>query len=180
MILHRQIFHVMRHGQTTDNEAGLISGGGRDPDLTELGRTQAMAAARIFSCLAPAPSRIIVTALRRTHQTAQLVTQQKDFHIDARLNERYLGELDGQITEEEQKRLRVLPGEESTTQQSLRVIDSLNHHLAECVAPLFVVHGGTIRRILEAANLKDRIEAHNGIIYTFKPVTGTTWDVCSA
>lgn len=180
MILHRKTFHVVRHGQTTDNAAGLISGGGRDPELTDAGRAQAIKAAAIFSKLSPAPARIIVSALRRTHQTAQLITNSEDFHIDERLNERYLGGLDGKISEEEQKRLDVLPGEESVDDQALRVLAALNHHLAEYEAPLFVVHGGTIRRILEAANLKGKVEAHNGVIYTIHPASGDAWDVDAA
>lgn len=180
MILHRKTFHVVRHGQTTDNAAGLISGGGRDPDLTDAGRSQALDAAGIFANLTPDPSRIIVSALRRTHQTAQLITNRPDFHVDERLNERYLGELDGRISEEEQKRLGALPGEEAVADQALRVLAALNHHLSESTAPLFVVHGGTIRRILEAAGLKGKVEAHNGVIYTLHPASGDAWNIRNA
>lgn len=180
MILHRKMFHVVRHGQTTDNADGLISGGGRDPDLTDAGREQAIKAAAIFARLDPAPSRIVVSALRRTHQTAAFITNGADFYIDERLNERYLGELDGKISEEEQARLRVLPGEESVPDQALRVLAALNQHLSESEAPLFVVHGGTIRRILEAANLKGKVEAHNGVIYTFHPAPDDGWNVRNA
>lgn len=179
MILHRKIFYMMRHGQTTDNAARLISGGGRDPDLTDLGKQQTQQAAAIFAALSPAPSRIIITTLKRTHETALIVAGHDKFHKDGRLNERYLGELDGRISEEEQKRLHVLPGEESAEEQSLRVLSALNHHLFECEAPLFVVHGGTIRRVLEAARLQDRIEVRNAVIYAFRP-SGDGWDIGTA
>lgn len=178
-ILHRKIFYMIRHGQTHDNAAGLISGGGRDPDLTDLGRQQAQNAGRAFLLLNPAPARLIVSALIRTHQTGALVAPHLKQTIDARLNERYLGELDGRISEEEQIRLGVLPGEESVADQFSRVIESLNTHLAEDTPALFVTHGGTLRRVLEATGLKGKVEAHNGILYAFHPQDAAAWTVAA-
>lgn len=169
MILHRKPFYIMRHGQTTDNAAGLISGGGRDPHLTDLGREQAMAAAKIFAALDPAPTRIIVSALIRTHQTAALVCGHSSHVIDARLNERYLGPLDGTITEAQQKAMGILPEEETSANQALRVLEALNHHLDGEETVLFVCHGGTVRRILEAAGVRDKINVPNATIYAVLP-----------
>jgi broad specificity phosphatase PhoE len=175
-ILHAKTFYIVRHGQTTDNEAGLISGGGRDPNLTDLGRQQAGLAAQIFAALDPIPSRIVVSGLVRTHQTAWIITGHNKHVIDVRINERYLGDLDGLISEEEQIRRKILPGEESPDDQRARVVEAVNHHLSEEGSVLFVCHGGTVRRILEATNLKGRVEAHNGIIYRIFPTDGG-WDV---
>lgn len=178
-ILHRKIFYVMRHGQTHDNAAGLISGGGRDPHLTYLGREQASLAAKAFLALSPTPTRIIASALIRTHQTAEILAPHIAYEMDARFNERHLGELDGLITEEEQKRRGVLPHEEETAAQYARVLEALNHHLTHDDVTLIVSHGGTIRRILEATGLKNRVEVHNAVIYGFAP-EGNGWRVFPA
>lgn len=169
MILHRKIFYIMRHGQTTDNEAGMISGGGRDVSLTNLGREQAVLAAQAFLNLSPKPERIVVSALIRTHETARIVCGHDNHVIDRRMNERYLGELDGTITEEEQKLRINLPGEESVVDQAERVLEALNEHLSGPETVLFVCHGGTVRRVLEATGLKGKAEAHNGIILALSP-----------
>ncbi len=178
-ILHRKIFYMIRHGQTQDNAAGVISGGGRDPHLTDLGRVQAEKAGLAFKHLNPAPARLIVSALIRTHQTGALVAPHLPRTIDARLNERYLGALDGKITEEEQIKRGVLPGEESVADQFARVIESLNAHLEEDAPALFVTHGGTLRRVLEATGLKGKVEAHNGILYAFHPQDAAAWTVAA-
>lgn len=169
IIFHEKLFYVMRHGQTHDNAAGFISGGGRDPDLTDLGREQAMSAASIFASLSPPPTRIIASGLKRTHQTAMLVAAHIPYEMDERLNERHLGELDGLISELEQRTRGALPGEESVAAQMARVVESLNDHLLNDAVPLFVAHGGTIRRILEATDLKGKVEALNAVIYGFAP-----------
>lgn len=169
LILPHKVFYVMRHGETHDNAAGLISGGGRDPDLTDLGRAQAALAAKTFRTLSPMPTRIVASSLKRTYQTAALVASHIPYEIDERLNERHLGELDGRISELEQRKRITLPGEESVAAQMARVIESLNTHLARDEVSLFVAHGGTLRRILEAADLKGKVEAHNAVIYGFAP-----------
>lgn len=150
MILHQKTFYIIRHGESMDNAAGVISGGGRDPDLTDKGREQALKASKHFGALSPKPAKIIVSELRRTHQTAALVTSDMPFIIDARLNERYLGELDGKISPEQQKEMGTLPGEESSSDHFTRVIEAVNHHISGDEIPVFVCHGGTLRRVLEA------------------------------
>ncbi len=174
MPLLRKPFYIMRHGQTTDNAAGMISGGGRDPDLTELGRTQALAAREFFLRLTPAPTRIVVSTLKRTHQTATLVTGHNDFIIEAGLNERYLGHLDGTITEAEQKDMQPLPGEETSAKQFARVIAAINAHLAQDGIPLFVCHGGTVRRVMEAVELQSKVSVGNAEIFYCNPLD-TLW-----
>ena len=180
MILHRKIFYAVRHGQTHDNAAHVISGGGRDPDLTDFGREQAQKAAQTFALLSHVPTRIIASTLKRTHQTASLIAPHIPHEIDARLNERYLGELDGLISEQEQIKRGTLPGEENVADQAARVIGALNDHLQHDAVALFVAHGGTLRRILEAANLKGKVEAHNAVIYGFAPEGTADWRVFAA
>jgi broad specificity phosphatase PhoE len=111
----------------------------------------------------------VVSNLIRTHQTAALVCGHSNHIIDARLNERYLGPMDGTINEERQKALGVLPGEESPETQGLRVIEALNHHLAVDETILFVCHGGTVRRILDAAGVREKFNVPNATIYAVLP-----------
>lgn len=171
-----KIFYIMRHGQSVDNELGLISGSGSDPHLTDLGREQARIAQKHYNKLEIKPSKIVVSALKRTHQTAELVVGHIDFIEDPDLNERYLGELDGKITESEQKLRKQLPGEESGGDHAKRVISAINRYLESDEQVLFVCHGGTIRRVLEALNLANAVHVENAVIYKFVP-HGNHWHV---
>lgn len=163
----RKNFYVMRHAQSTDNLAGLISGGASDPDLTEEGKAQAAAAALIYRFLRVKPTRMISSSLKRAMHTASLLDDLAEIFQDEGLNERNLGELDGLISEEEQKLRKILPGEECSTRHRLRVLESVNRHLKEAEAPIFICHGGTIRRLIEALEVKEKITVENARIYRF-------------
>ncbi len=78
--------YLLRHGQTSANRGGLLQGH-VDLDLTELGRTQAAAAAQAFR--QRDVSRIVSSPLRRAVQTAEIVARNLglDFTVDARLVE---------------------------------------------------------------------------------------------
>jgi broad specificity phosphatase PhoE len=162
-------FYLMRHAHSADNARQIISGSGSDPDLTDIGRAQAELARHVFAALSPQPGRIIVSTLKRTHQTAQIVVGHSDFIIDSDLNERYLGELDGKITEDRQKEMKILPGEELQDAHRERVIRAINRHLEGDDIPFFICHAGTIRRILEVTGLREARVA-NAKIYRFAPV----------
>ena len=154
MLLTRKPFYVMRHAQSTDNAQGLISGAGSDPHLSELGRVQAAEARQVYLKLGTLPETIIVSGLIRTHQTAHLLLGHSDFIIDPNLNERHLGDLDGKISESQQQAMKTLPGEESSAAHRARVLTALNHHLQLATLPLFVCHGGTVRRVMELAGIE--------------------------
>lgn len=166
----------MRHGQSHDNARGFISGAGSDPDLTELGEDQARLAATIYNALNPSPTHIVVSSLKRTHQTAALVTGHSNFIIDADINERHLGEQDGLITELRQKELKTLPGEETSNDHAIRVILAVNRHLESLPLPLFICHGGTIRRLLEETDLTSAVTVGNAEIYKLAP-SGSKWTI---
>ena len=136
-----------RHGKTADNEAGLISGRS-DSELTKEGIQQVLQAREVFKHLEAKTDKIIVTERKRTHKSAELLVSHTDFIIESDLNERDLGELDGKITEAEQKVMGALPGEESKKDHATRVIKGINAHLEFGKTPLFVIHAGTIRRVL--------------------------------
>jgi broad specificity phosphatase PhoE len=79
---------VVRHGQTTDNAAGLLSGRS-DTALTDLGLRQA---AMLAGAIGP-PGRLISSPLRRARETAAAFRCHVE--VDERWTELDYGELDG-------------------------------------------------------------------------------------
>ena len=80
--------YVMRHGQTNYNELGLCNDNPSvDVHLTETGIAQAEAAEKTLTSIPL--SRIYVSELSRTKQTANIVNRNRGIptYIDARLNE---------------------------------------------------------------------------------------------
>ena len=161
------VFYVMRHGETTDNLAGMISGGGSDPFLTLKGNKQAEIAALSFSYLHPVPEKIVSSSLLRARATAAYIS--RDIEIDADLNERHLGDNDGKISEEEQKIRKILGGEETASAHTNRVARALNQHLEDRKPALFICHGGTIRRIFEILNIVNAPSVANARLYRLSP-----------
>ncbi len=157
----------MRHGQSADNAAGMISGAGSNPHLTLKGYKQAEMASLVFSGLDPKPDLIVSSGLTRAHVTALVVTGLIEIEQDPDLNERHLGELDGKITEISQKEMKILPGEESSADHAGRVLAAINRHFQSGEVPLFVCHGGTIRRVMEALQPQKKHEIENARIYKF-------------
>lgn len=78
---------LVRHGQTAENARGLLLGR-QDPALSETGRRQAAALARMIS-----PARVVSSPLRRARQTAEAFGQ--PVVVDERWIELDYGNLDG-------------------------------------------------------------------------------------
>ena len=166
-------FYLMRHGRILNNELGIETGGGIDQPLSADGRLDAENAKKVFKLLNPLPTDIIVTDLSRTVETAEIMTelQARNFTVEPALKERMLGELDGKLTHAQYKTRKPLPDEESPEHHAGRVIEALNKRLSRPVEiPLFVTHGGTIRRIFEAMGAKERMEVGNAEIFQLIPV----------
>ena len=97
-------FSVMRHGQSKANAAGIIvscidNDRRGDYGLTELGRRQALAAAR--SCGLPRDTVICSSDFSRARQTAEIVQAHlgaADVAIAEALRERCFGEWEGTVT----------------------------------------------------------------------------------
>jgi len=83
---------LVRHGQTAENARGLLLGR-QDPPLSELGRRQAAAVARVIS-----PARVVSSPLRRARETAEAFGE--PVVVDDRWIELDYGELDGRRPEE--------------------------------------------------------------------------------
>jgi len=85
---------MLRHGQTEFN-AGSRMQGQLDTDLTDLGRSQALAAAEVLA--KREPLLIVSSDLRRAYDTAETLAQccGLPVHVDARLRETHLGDWQG-------------------------------------------------------------------------------------
>ncbi len=85
---------MLRHGQT-DFNLGSRMQGQLDTDLSELGRTQAVAAAEVLGKLQPL--RIVSSDLRRAYLTAVMLGERTGLpvQVDQRLRETHLGDWQG-------------------------------------------------------------------------------------
>jgi alpha-ribazole phosphatase len=88
---------LVRHGRTTANAAGLLSGR-VDVDLDDVGRAQVEAAARCVAAIGPI-HRIVASPLQRTRDTAAAVAAATGavIDIDDRWLEMSYGDFDGQL-----------------------------------------------------------------------------------
>lgn len=153
---------LIRHGSarhsTPEEPLGLIDGQS-DPDLTELGRDQALAVAeRLSSAKTEA---IFVTPLRRTQETARPLAERLGIEpvVLPELREVYLGDWEGQLNHRASsddsltrelfaaERWDVIPNAEPMEDFSARVRRGMEL-LVEAAGPdnttLAVVHGGVI------------------------------------
>ncbi|MDR9415223.1 MAG: histidine phosphatase family protein [Gracilimonas sp.] len=74
----KQLF-IIRHGETDNNKAGIIQGRSLDASINDLGRMQAKA---ICDALEPFEiQKIVASGLRRTHETAQPLANQRKLEI---------------------------------------------------------------------------------------------------
>ncbi|MEO1233771.1 MAG: histidine phosphatase family protein [Myxococcota bacterium] len=94
---------LVRHGQTEWNAANRVQGQ-TNSDLTELGRAQAEAVAKLLDADAPAvrswearPTVLYASDLDRTQQTAAPISARLDLEpiLDPRLREMHFGDLEG-------------------------------------------------------------------------------------
>ena len=153
---------LIRHGSarhsTPDQPLDLIEGQS-DPELTELGRDQALAVAERLS--SANPGAIFVTPLRRTQETARPLAERLGVEpvILPELREVYLGDWEGQLNYRASssdslthelfaaERWDVIPNAEPMEDFSARVRRGMQL-LVEAAGPdattLAIVHGGVI------------------------------------
>jgi 2,3-bisphosphoglycerate-dependent phosphoglycerate mutase len=153
---------LIRHGSarhsTPDSPLELV-GGQSDPELTELGRDQALAVAERLAAAEPAA--IFVTPLRRTQETARPLAQRLGVKpvILPELREIYLGDWEGQLNHRatsgdsltrkvfDAERWDVIPNAEPMEDFSARVRRGMEL-MVQAAGPdgttLAVVHGGVI------------------------------------
>ncbi len=140
---------LARHGETEWNRQLRFQGHADEP-LNETGREQArQLAARL--CDEPIAA-VYSSDLRRASETAQIVAESLGLAVvvDPRLREIDVGSWQGRLREE----LSSLPWDgESYDEHRARVVAALldlaQAHPSDCV--LVVAHGGSLRRVQEAA-----------------------------
>jgi probable phosphoglycerate mutase len=143
------VVYVVRHGHTASTESKLISGSSDDPELSELGRRDAQAAAQAIVELSarfglPSASLIAHSDMKRTTQTADLISKALSVpcRADSRLREigfgswegRSMEDLAGESNEVASWRGSVSskpPGGESVLELETRVLRSLADLIAE-------------------------------------------------
>ncbi|MCY4050535.1 MAG: phosphoglycerate mutase family protein [Gammaproteobacteria bacterium] len=95
-------FYFARHAESTYNQRGISSGGDSNPELTQFGIEQAERLARILKKLSMPPGMVITPPSNRNVETARIVSQELslDIRIENALMERFLGEWNGQSSEQ--------------------------------------------------------------------------------
>jgi 2,3-bisphosphoglycerate-dependent phosphoglycerate mutase len=95
---------MIRHGQSVFNSENRFAGW-VDTDLTSEGERQAKVAGETLSKSGFVPDIIYISPFTRTKRTAQIIFGHNDFIEDARLVERFYGDLSGKNKEETLKQV---------------------------------------------------------------------------
>lgn len=165
----------MRHGVTALNAAGLRCGGDVDLPLAELGHRQSVLAAQHLAALRPRVGVIVVSALQRTRQTADIVARclrGVEIVIDAGFNERLLGAWNRRPIAETQAQLAAgitPPGGESNDEFLQRIRNAVMATVVPLLGerPLLVASKGVARVLGELAGGGARAPLGNADIVEF-------------
>lgn len=165
----------MRHGATALNAAGLRCGGDVDLPLSDLGHRQSWQAAEHLASLRPRVGVIVVSALQRTRQTADIIgwaVPGVDVVIDPAFNERRLGEWNRRSIAETQAALSAgvtPPGGESNAEFTQRIADAVTATLLPLLGrrPLLVASKGVARVLGELAGVGPSAPLDNASIAVF-------------
>ncbi|MDH5376919.1 MAG: phosphoglycerate mutase family protein [Gammaproteobacteria bacterium] len=187
--------HVIfiRHGRTTDNAKGVISGGVANPDLVAEGREQAKEANIVYKALEAKGlvddnTPLFTTDRARAVDTGKLFTGRENgenFTIDQRLLERLLGDWDSKLTERFQKEFKAIdgfspPNEELPADHKAHVVECLDQRIEESGGKPFIIvsHGGTTRRIAAYFGIEEGLEVQNAIPHhAVSKDGGKSWEI---
>jgi probable phosphoglycerate mutase len=159
---------LVRHGQSEGNASGIVQGH-LDFDLTDLGRTQAIATAERLR--GEKIDRIIASPLKRAFNTARLIASPHGIDVEPRpaLMEYDLGEVSGltgpqirerfpEVTAAYARGVRpAFPGEEGREAFAMRVTAVLEELKSTSQTVVAVAHGGVITTFCYAAAGIDRM-----------------------
>lgn len=166
----------MRHGATTLNAAGLRCGGDIDLPLAEIGLHQSMLAALHLAALRPRVGVIVVSALQRTRQTADIVGQAMrgvEIVTQPAFNERRLGAWNRRPIAETRAELAAgvtPPGGESNAEFTRRIADAVAATLLPLLGqrPLLIASKGVARVLGELAGCGPSEPLDNAGIVAFE------------
>lgn len=172
-------FWMARHTETYDNRDGVVSGGASKTIITEEGKGKAISSQNILNQIDPPINRIVTSEMQRTKDTAKFLTDNDSLrHLPhsthSGINERHYGEAEGMSDAKRaniKKSGKKIEGEEPKDAQAARTIGAIAENLREHDGvPLFVTHGGNIRRVLEhtlGENVAKREYVTNCTFYEF-------------
>jgi broad specificity phosphatase PhoE len=190
-----QELHVIfiRHGRTTDNAKGVISGGAADPDLVPEGQQQAKAANIVYKALEAKglvndDTPVYTTDRTRAVETAKLFTGRanaENIITDQRLLERLLGDWDSKLTERLQKEFKAIkgfspPGEEKPADHKAHVEECLDERIKASDGKPFIIvsHGGSTRRIAAYFGMEEGLEVPNAApMHAVSTDGGKAWEI---
>ncbi|MCC7484946.1 MAG: histidine phosphatase family protein [Burkholderiales bacterium] len=167
-------FYFLRHGETETNAKGIVTGA-LDVELTPLGRSQALAAAR---ALAGEPITTIYSSpLRRARETAEPVAQALGLPVTivAEFTERGQGDLEGR-PRGARIDAAVQENAEDPGEFSARVLQGLTRLKGR--VPLVVAHLGVFRVLCRTAGITDVESASaNALPLRFEPLAAGGWKI---
>jgi len=179
--------HLVRHGQSTWNLQHRVQGQRNEPALTDLGRRQAIDAARALAGVRPAL--LLTSDLTRATQTADIIGRAlrlQPIHTTL-LREQALGELEGLSTQEASARLAGVDladpavryaGGESRDDVAARIGELFGTPMINALTAsdeiVLVSHGDTIRIAIALLLGEDQADApwrpiDNGSVTTVVP-----------
>jgi broad specificity phosphatase PhoE len=183
----------IRHGRTTDNAKGVISGGAADPDLVPEGQEQAKESNIVYKALEAKglvndDTKVFTTDRTRAVDTAKFFTGRanaENFTTDQRLLERLLGDWDSKLTERLQKEVKAIdgfspPAEEKPAEHKAHVEECLDQRIADSNGTPFIIvsHGGTTRRIAAYFGIEEGLEVQNAVPHhAVSKDGGQNWEI---
>lgn len=168
-------FFVVRHAETKDNVAGVVSGPDSNTAVTEAGADQAAHASEIISKIYPPINRIVTSEMARTKKTADIICSNNglanvDRLTDSGINERNYGiaaGLSDLLRKEIIRRGDSIDGEETKEAVKKRALEAIKRNVDDDKnVTLFVTHGGVIFRlkaaVLGGEKVVEAIKSKNG------------------
>jgi broad specificity phosphatase PhoE len=147
------MIYFIRHGESESNRDKVFAGRRADVELTEIGRQQAKDAGLQISKQDLDIIRVVSSPLKRTTETALIITKEinfpfEDVILDERLSEYDLGVITGKpIRELTAKEIVTAEGAEKPSTFLERIKDALDEYSVIEGNTLIVSHGGVSRMI---------------------------------
>lgn len=176
MPLPKRPFFLLRHGQSVANTQDILSGGGYDSPLSALGLHQAQNLRDVFNLVAPQPTLIIHSDMKRSRATAEITNQNTNIPIYGNngLREHMFGDWEGKSWEDTKD--AILSGEqppngecayEFAKRVQTNMVKSFEKHPNDLI--MFVAHGGTFYSFLKMYGLNPYVHINNCHLHYFEP-----------
>jgi len=147
------MIYFIRHGESESNRDKVFAGRRADVELTDIGRQQAKDAGLQISKRGVDIKRVISSPLKRTTETAHIITKEigfpfEDVVFDERLSEYDLGVITGKpIREHTAQEIVTAEGAEKPATFLERIKEALDEYSTMEGNTLIVSHGGVSRMI---------------------------------